>query len=115
MREGGTWTALSSMSAGLARAASRAVVVVPMLEPRKRGYARSRLITLTPGEARGHHGALSPAPETQCLPATLTHERHNGGRKDAAALEHEGQAGTHEDGQVAAEPAEWEGEVWGES
>lgn len=34
---GSTWTAKSSMSAGLARAASRAVVVVPMLEPRKRG------------------------------------------------------------------------------
>lgn len=34
---GSTWTAKSSMSAGLARAASRAVVVVPMLEPTKRG------------------------------------------------------------------------------
>lgn len=42
------------MSAGLARAASRAVVVVPMFEPRKRGYALSMLITPTPGGVRGH-------------------------------------------------------------
>ena len=56
VQEGGTWTALSSLSEGLARAASRAVVVVPVLEPRKRGYARSRLITPTPGGAGGHHG-----------------------------------------------------------
>lgn len=49
---------------GLARAASRAVAVVPMLEPSKRGYARSRLITPTPGGAGGQRGALSlgPAP-----------------------------------------------------
>ena len=58
--EGGTWRALSSMSAGLARAASRAVVVVPMLEPRKRGYARSRLITPTPGGTGGGGGESPP-------------------------------------------------------
>lgn len=35
--EGSTWRALDSIFGGLARAASRAVVVVPMLEPSKRG------------------------------------------------------------------------------
>lgn len=40
------------MSPGLARAARMAVVVVPMLEPRVSGYARSMLITPRPvGEA----------------------------------------------------------------
>lgn len=113
MREGGTWTALISISEGLARAASRAVVVVPMLEPKKRGYARSRLITRTPGGARGHHGPLTPCPLGQVPPVVLTHERHDGCSEDAAALEREGQAGPHEDGQIAAEPAEWGGEVCG--
>lgn len=62
------------MFEGLARAASRAVVVVPMLEPSKRGYTRSRLITPTPGGARGQHGALSPAPRAGCPPTRLTQE-----------------------------------------
>ncbi|KAK2505146.1 LOW QUALITY PROTEIN: hypothetical protein MC885_004190 [Smutsia gigantea] len=43
----------------------------------------------------------------------LTHERHDGCCEDAAALEQEGQASAHEDGQVATEPAEREGEFWG--
>lgn len=71
-REGGTWRALSSMSAGLARAASRAVVVVPMLEPRKRGYARSKLISPTPGGAGREHRGLSPRPRGRG-PAPVPH------------------------------------------
>lgn len=75
-RKGGTWMALDSMLAGLARAASRAVVVVPMLEPSKRGYARSRLITPTPGGARGHHGLCAPPPRPRarlpCSPRSGT-------------------------------------------
>lgn len=43
-----TCMAAASLFPGLARAASRAVAVVPMLDPRVRGYARSRLITPIP-------------------------------------------------------------------
>lgn len=66
--------ALSSMFEGLARAASKAVVVVPMLEPSKRGYTRSRLITPTPGGARGQNEALSPTSVIECPPARLAQE-----------------------------------------
>lgn len=47
--------AAASLFPGLASAASRAVAVVPMLDPRVRGYARSRLITPIPeGDSRKH-------------------------------------------------------------
>ena len=39
---------LASVSPGLANAASIAVVVVPILDPRDRGYALSMLITPIP-------------------------------------------------------------------
>ena len=58
----------------------------------------------------GHRG---PEPTPQVLWALLTDERHYGRGEDAAALEHEGQAGAHEHGQVAAEPAKRAGEVCG--
>lgn len=56
---------------------------------------------------------LPPRPRALGLSPALTHERHNGRCEDTAALKHKGQAGAHEDSQVAAEPAEREGEVYG--
>jgi len=55
-----TCRAAGSLSPGLARAARRAVVVVPMLEPRVSGYALSRLITPTPeGQERSRSRSRS--------------------------------------------------------
>ncbi len=52
-----TWHAAGSFSLGLARAARMAVVVVPMLEPKVKGYALLRLITPMPAGVRdGHTG-----------------------------------------------------------
>lgn len=48
-----TWQAADSLSPGLASAARIAVVVVPMLEPRVKGYALSRLITPSPKSVKG--------------------------------------------------------------
>lgn len=48
-----TCRAAASLLPGLAKAASSAVAVVPRLEPRVRGYARSRLITPIPGGDEG--------------------------------------------------------------
>lgn len=63
--------------------------------PGKRGYAGSRLATPTLGELGVVTG---PEPTLQVLRAPLTYEWHDGRGEDAAALEHEGQAGAHEDG-----------------
>ena len=66
-----------------------------------------------PWGSRGSSRALKPPPLGQVPPGALTHERHDGCGEDAAALQHEGQAGAREDGQVAAEPAQGEWEVCG--
>lgn len=57
--------------------------------------------------------ALAQLPTPSHCPLQLTHERHNGRCEDAAALQEEGEACPDEDGQVAAEPAEGEGELCG--